>query len=287
MRKALIGLKQALIPPILLVVLPTTAMGFLATGSKDYFLLVISLVIAALTDISANLINNYADWEIDKSNKKREKMQAVFRRPQLIVLFFAVIYLLFAILNLIHANDYLALAVVSFILLGVIYSLFVKLKDIFPLNNLSIALSYGGIAFLIGFFTATSDFSSLARWFPLILFLIVVDFGYSMTKDYADIFGDALHSKRTLPVLFGKKKAVLIQSLLISLAFCFLLIMIFLNRLPLVFALLFVSYAFALYQLRIIHFTDDRQIHSKMHFYSQVNGLIIRMLMMGIVFSLI
>lgn len=275
-----------MIPAILVVVVPTTLLGFLLSHGPliNFFILALPLVV--LVDVAANIINNYDDWEADKANQKRLLMHKAFKRRDLLYMYLVGTAAVLAILVIFGANEYLWISVLAYILLGIVYSLTVKFKDIAILNYATIALAYAGVASAIGFFSGSSDLSLFLRWLPIFLFLIFVDFGYAITKDYPDVIGDALHNKKTLPVIFGKSRSVGIQLGIVTFAYVYLVAMVVLKLLSPLFLLLFISYAFALYIIVSTHKTESRDIHRKLHHYSQRNGFMVRIIVIIILIVL-
>lgn len=280
------GLKETLIPAILIIVVPTAFLGFLVSRGNLLQFFIVALPLIVLVDIAANIINNYEDWEIDKANQKREAMQRAFKKNDLLYMYLIVIVIVLAILVLARANEYLWISILAYILLGIIYSLVIKLKNIAILNYAAIAIAYGGVSAAIGFFSGSVDISLFLKWAPIFIFLILVDFGYSITKDYSDVKGDSLHNKKTLPVLLGKTTSIKIQFAIITFAYIYLLAAVILGLLNPLFLFLLISYAFALYIVVTTHRTEDRHIHRKLHYHAQRNGLLARLIIIIILILL-
>lgn len=278
------GLKEAAIPAILVVVVPTALLGFLLSHGNFINFFIKALPIVLIGDIGANIINNYSDWEIDIVNKKRETLHKVLNKKILLYIYFILLVLLILILHFSAANIYLWISSFSFVILGLLYSIFIRIKDRTIFNYVAIALSYAGISSIIGFFSGSSSATLFLNWLPLIGFLMLVDVGYSITKDYSDIIGDSLHKKKTLPVVVGKKKSLYIQLVIVTFAYMYLFVLIAYKIVPLAFSLLFISYGFALYILFKIYNTAETKIHEKMHHHSQHNGLLVRLIIIIILF---
>ena len=278
MTNKLKGLKEAFIPAILIVVVPTTILGFLLSGSGNILLLLQGIYLIILVDISANVINNYSDWQIDIRNKKRVAMHETFSRKQLLAIYIALTMIVYASMLLFSSNLYLVMVITIFVLLGILYSMGTKLKDKTFVNYLTISLAYAGVSSAVGFFSGSNNLTLFARWLPLILFLVLVDLGYSMTKDYSDIIGDREHGKKTLPVVFGKSLAIKIQLAFATAAYIFLIIMVVIGILNPAFLILLLSYLFALYILNTVSKTKNHKVEERMHFNSQRNGLFVRAL---------
>ncbi len=213
------GLKEALIPAILIVVVPTTIVGFIASGSQSFVPFILATLAIILADISSNVINNVADWNIDIHNGRRTALHRNFTQKSLTTVYVILIALLVVFLWTLQANTLLWASVGLFIILGFIYSFVAKLKDRFFLNYATIAVAYGGVSFAIGFFAGNQSLADFQHWIPVVLFIMLIDFGYSMSKDYQDVSGDKKFGKQTLPVVAGKQTAVIVQTVIITLAF--------------------------------------------------------------------
>jgi 4-hydroxybenzoate polyprenyltransferase len=286
MNEFILGLKEAFIPAILVVVVPTTALGFLTSGLGNASLFLVSILLIILVDLSANVINNYSDWEIDIENNKRKHMHKVFSKRDMLTIYVVLLILIFVVLALAQLNYYLLITVLIAILLGILYSSGPKFKDITIINYITIAIAYAATAFAIGYFAGSSSLSGFIRWLPLMLFLMFVDFGYSITKDYSDMLGDAAHGKKTLPVVKGKKTSIKIQLYEITFAYAFLFIAVAMNLLSIVFSLLIISYFVAIYILTKIKNTENKETYERMHYYAQRNGLLVRALIIIILLIL-
>jgi 4-hydroxybenzoate polyprenyltransferase len=209
-------------------------------------------------------------------------MHKTLKRKDLVYFYFIILLAIIIILILTNSNLYLWIASAFFILLGILYSLLIKLKDKTFLNYIAIALAYAGLSSAIGFFSGSGSLNEFIRWIPIILFLILVDFGYSITKDYSDIYGDKIHNKKTLPVIFGKEGSLKIQVIIITIAYIYLASLIISGAVGSIFIILFLSYGIALYLLFKIYESAEAEVHNKMHHHSQRNGLLVRILIICI-----
>ncbi len=276
------GLKEAIIPAILVVVLPTALLGFVLSQANIMLFIIRALPLVILVDISANIINNYADWDIDIVNKKREVLHVAFRRQDLLLIYILILLLIAGILIFSGANVYLWIATFVFVVLGILYSILIKLKDVAFLNYAAIAIAYAGLSTALGYFSGSSNLAGFESWGPVIIFLILVDFGYSITKDYSDVLGDRMHNKNTLPVVLGKNNSLKVQAVIVTIAYVYLLWLIISGHLNLIYLSLLVSYGFAMYIIFRVYDTAEREIHQDMHHHSQRNGLLVRLIIICI-----
>lgn len=279
--KCLKGLIQAFNLEILLMILPATLLGAILYEPNILNFLLIAMPIIILCDVGANLLNNYSDWEIDKVNHKRSAMHGIFIKKDILVIYLVVLILTLALLFVTNANMYVWIFTGAFVLLGILYSVGPNLKDIVFLNYLSIGLAYGGLTIAIGFFSNSASLPEFMKFLPLAIFFILINFGFSITKDYSDIKGDKLHNKKTLPVLLEKKTTVKVQLVIVTAIFAYLLCLIGLGMLGLSFLILLVCYLIALYVITTVSKTDNVEVHKKMR------GYIIRNTLLAIVICII
>jgi 4-hydroxybenzoate polyprenyltransferase len=277
-KELLSGFREMFTPSILIVVIPTAILGFVLSGGA-YWKLLIAIPLIVLADGGANAINNYSDWEIDRVNRKRLALHANFSRLGVLSVYCITLIAIFAILVVTKANAFLWTSVGLFVLLGIFYSLFMKLKDIIVANYVAIAVAYGGLSTAIGFFSGSGSFGLfVSKTFFVIIFLVLMFFGYSITKDYADVKGDKMHGKKTLPVVIGKDASVTFQIVLISIAYAFVIVLVLLGVLGIPFAVLLIPYAFAMYSLSRIYKTDNKESHKWSLRQMQYNSIAVSIL---------
>lgn len=221
---------QLFIPRILIVVLPTAILGLFLSANIS-LLTLMSAVIAIITlDFAANVLNNYADWEIDETNEKRLEMHQAYTKQDLLIL--TVILIVPSLVLSIFNGLLFLFSCIAFLFLSASYSLGIKTKDKFPFNYMTIALAYGPLSLLIGFFSGSSSPSLLLNWFWVLLLIFFVDFFFSPTKDYEDELGDRKYNKNTLVTLFGRRKAKWIQFLGIFATFALMTLYLLYYALP-------------------------------------------------------
>ena len=284
MNKKIKGVYQSFIISLLLfMVLPSGIIGFLFSGSKSITAFFEVVIFLALLDIGANILNNYSDWKIDIINNKRKDLHDAVSSKGLLKIYFFITLIPILLLFLLSASIYLILSVLLFIVLGLIYSVGVKIKDITPLNYIAIGLAYGAVPFSIGFFSGSSSLKNFIILIPILFFLSLVTFSYTITKDYPDIKGDKANNKRTLPVILGKKKAIFIQAILIIFSYLFLLFLVIFNILNKYFLLTLPSFAFAMYILYKVLQTEKEESLKKIALYNKLNHFILRILLLLII----
>ena len=85
--------------------------------------------------------------------------------------------------------------------------------------------------------------------------------------------------------MFGKGKTVKIQLAFITLAYAFLVATVLEGLLNPLFLILLVSYAFATYIAIMVHITEDKDVHERIHFNSQRNGLLVWLIIIVILLA--
>ncbi len=279
-----IALNQALIPMILVVVIPSTFVGFTISGSSSLIGLMVGIWIIATIDMGGNALNNYMDWEIDKRNKKRLELHRMLTKTELLYLSFFLFLCSFPFL--LSGNDYLKAVILVGYVVAVGYSVGLKAKDRIILNYANIALFYGPFAFLYGYFASTGDISALIEniWIPIFLFL--VDMGFSVTKDYEDVEGDEALGKITMPVKFGKKNSLIYQLFVISLAFLMVVFLFAIKKINPYYLSVLLSYTIAIYCLLKVKNTENKKEYHNAHNIIRLNALLSRFIIAGIAWAL-
>jgi geranylgeranylglycerol-phosphate geranylgeranyltransferase len=270
----LAGFLDALNLPTLVIVLPTTILGFVASGSRDVKRLLLGVTASALADVAANVLNNYADWEIDQRNGKRQALHEAIHRPTLLLLHGAILVVLARIL-VAGSNAPFIFSVIAFVAMGWLYSALLSLKDIVLVNCAAIGLSYGGLSYSIGLFADFSTPDVFKREWPFAAFLSLLFFGLSISKDYEDRRGDAVLGKRTLPVVVGHSKAVWIQASIIASAYLALIALLALGLLRPAFAALMLTLPVPLMLIARTAKARDRAEFEHLHRLSERHALLV------------
>lgn len=269
---------QVFIGMILVVVLPTTLLGVVASGHITIVNVVGALLLMSILQFMPNALNNHVDWEIDEMNEKRLEMHAAMEKHHLLIITLALFVI--SLVFFIFGNIYLKATMLIGYFLILNYNMLLRAKDKIFLNYSFIALFYGSIAFAIGFFFSSSDialFTSII-WIPIFLFFI--DLGFSVSKDYEDEEGDRKHNKRTVPVVFGKNVSQIYQAAVITLVFAWIFYVSStqLNRYML--ALMALFYIIAIYSLNMVRTTHYKSRYHTAHNLIRINALMIRVSLM-------
>ncbi|MGI0141149.1 MAG: UbiA prenyltransferase family protein [Candidatus Micrarchaeales archaeon] len=262
---------------ILLVVVPTALLGVVASGDIIIASVLAGGILITLLQIAPNVLNNYADWEIDEKNRKRADMHKVIKRGALPVM--ALVLLVLTIPFFVYGNLYLKITMVIAYFLILNYNFLIKAKDILFLNYAFIALGYGPVAFAIGFFVSSANLATFEQFLWVPAFIFLVNMGFVIIKDYGDIEGDKALGKITLPIAVGKRLAIFYQAILITAVFA---VMIYLGltsiRWPLS-VLLVVPYLIAAYAIKMISAPKNRNAYSTASNLIRLNALIVMLIL--------
>ena len=166
----------------------------------------IGFLIIFISEAGAFAINDYIDYEIDKSNKRSDRplvLGLITRKTALIT---AIVLLLVDLVLVLFLNRVaLILALVS-IPIFYIYSLGLKRKIL--VKNLLIAYSYSG-TIIFGSLVSDTILEPIIIYFAIMGFIIGL--GSEIMFDIADVEGDKELGINTIPNKFGLKSAALVS----------------------------------------------------------------------------
>lgn len=267
-------LNQALIPMILVVVIPSAFLGWVSAGTFSIISLLAGLWIIATMDMAGNALNNYSDWKIDEINEKRVELHKLLTRKQLLLL--SIVLFACSLPFLLIGNIYLKIAIIIGYFVATNYSIGLKTKNSVIANYATIAFYYGPLAFLFGFLSSTSNIALLENVAWMGAFIFFIDMGFSVTKDYEDVEGDKQEKKLTLPVVYGKKTSLAYQFVVINLTYLSILVMVWIRAISNWYLLVLVTYFIALYVLRQVISTESKKKFHLSHNLIRMNALLCR-----------
>lgn len=192
------------------------------------FTILLGAICASILNAASNVLNQIYDFEIDKKNKPKRPLitgEISIKKAwifTIILYFLAIIPTYFVVpypyvkfLDKFFAPYYKHEAFWIYIL-GLIFTFiysspsFGRTKRLGFLANLTIAIPRGFLLKLAGWAFVASIFSFEAVYIGFIFFLFLI--GASSTKDFSDMEGDKIGGCRTLPIIYGPKKACKIIS---------------------------------------------------------------------------
>jgi 4-hydroxybenzoate polyprenyltransferase len=198
--------------------------SLLALSSQDFEgfswpTLIYGVVTLMLLNAASNCMNAAYDAHIDRINKPyRPIPKGLVTRDEAFSIAFLLYFVAFVRAMLISVEFWALVTIITII--TIYYSMPpVRFKKRFWVSNISIALARG----LLGFVAAWSIFGDPSDPTPWviggILFIYLV--GATTSKDFTDIEGDREFGMRTLPVVYGPKRAALVTGPFFILPFIF------------------------------------------------------------------
>ncbi len=179
------------------------ASGFIAHPSMPY-----ALASTCLGLMATNALNQCTDVDTDRINKPDRPIPSGLISLKEGYSIVALLYIATIALAVSVNTTFFALTcmVVS---LGIAYSIYpFRLKDRFILSNLSIAVGYGTLNFLLGWLVIKPIYDAPVY---ILFMLTAFDFFASISKDYRDMAGDMRYGVRTIPVVIGRGKAIVLE----------------------------------------------------------------------------
>ena len=184
--------------------------GILAGDLRDLqteYLL--ALLIVFISAAGSFAINDYCDYEIDKSNNRSDRplvLNLISRRTSLYIA--TISFILVFILG-IFLNPLAMIFVYINLIIFYLYSL--RLKKIIFFKNILVAYSYVAII-LLGSIVSDAEIEPIIIYFSSMAF--IVGLANEIMFDIADLEGDKAGGIKTLPKLLGIKKTARIVVIL-------------------------------------------------------------------------
>ena len=160
---------------------------------------------------SALVLNDYFDLESDRINAPNRPLPSgIISKPEIIYLtVFTTIIGLYSALLL---GIYVLIIGILFWFIGVLYNW--KLKRTGLLGNIMVASSVA-ITFIIGGIAVENPWNVTVWSFGLMAFL--VDLGEEISADAMDLEGDKLQNSKSIAIVWGRKTALKVSSILFGL----------------------------------------------------------------------
>ena len=164
-----------------------------------------------LVNAGSNVLNQVYDFKIDKINKPYRPIPSKIitlneARTIAWVLYLVTLWRAAAV----GSGAFLFLILVI-MLITIFYSIPpIRLKKRLFISNISIAFARGMLGFVAGWCIFGDPFDPTPWLIGLIMSIYLI--GAVTTKDFTDIPGDEKFGIRTLPVVFGKRKAITISA---------------------------------------------------------------------------
>jgi len=209
-----------------------TALAVLAGALVGYplesvFKLILGCLSAAFISAGGYVINDYFDLEIDRINKPHRPLPRGELSEKSALCFSFFLFGFGVFLSIFIKLPAFVLASISVFLL-ILYSS--KLKRVLFAGNFTVSLVCG-LAFIYG---GLISHNFILSFIPA-SFAFLFHLGREILKDIEDLKGDKLAEAKTIPIIFGKKKAFLFITFIFSL-------LIILTLLPYLFRIFSVFY---------------------------------------------
>ncbi|MEM2101406.1 MAG: UbiA family prenyltransferase [Candidatus Nitrosocaldus sp.] len=179
-----------------------------AGGFSIYESLLPAFASTCFSLMAANALNQCTDADTDAINKPDRPIPSgmiSLREGYSIV---AMLYAITLALGALVSMEFFALISIA-VFLGIAYSIRpFRFKDRFIISNLSIAIGYGAVNFLLGWNTVMPLSTAPLH---VLLFLTAFDFFANISKDYRDMEGDRIYGARTMPIVLGRSRAIVVQ----------------------------------------------------------------------------
>ncbi len=164
-----------------------------------------------LVNAGSNVLNQVYDFKIDKINKPYRPIPSKIISLNEARTVAWVIYLLTLWRAATVGSGAFLFLVLILMLLTIFYSIPpVRFKKRLFISNLSIAFGRGMLGFVAGWCIFGNPFNQTPWLIGMIMSIYLI--GAVTTKDFTDMKGDKKYGMRTLPVVFGKYKAITISA---------------------------------------------------------------------------
>ncbi|MCU0799097.1 MAG: UbiA family prenyltransferase [Candidatus Thermoplasmatota archaeon] len=203
---------------------------FLIWHSFPFFQVLSGIASLVFLNAASNSLNQVYDHEIDRINKPYRPIPLGIITEKEGLWIAGLLYVL-SIWRAAMVNRTFLLMVCVLILITIGYSVPpLRFKKRVWLSNISIALPRGMLG-LVAAWTITADIGSPTPWIMGSVMAIFLT-GSITTKDITDIEGDREFGMRTLPVVYGKKKAIILSTPFLVAPFLLMVLYWYLGLLP-------------------------------------------------------
>ena len=216
------------------------------------------MLILFLTTFFIYNLNRITDLDEDNINcPERVKFVNIYKY----LLPLSIVGYIFALALALHHNFMTFLMSLIPFILGFMYSVF-RLKKIFLLKDVIVALGWASIPFVVGAYFGILDlFMNTVVW-VLVLFVFIRVFITTVVFDIKDIHGDRVHGIKTLPNTIGIERTRYLLYILNTLFGLFLLLVISCNILPSsAYILILIIFYCYLYISLIKHINNDKIVY--------------------------
>ncbi|RLF49891.1 MAG: hypothetical protein DRN20_00900 [Thermoplasmata archaeon] len=203
-----------LLPPFVVTVAGgMMAIGYYSLEISQYIIpIILTGLVMAMINGASNALNQVFDVDIDRINKPYRPIPRGDIGIRDALAFSLVLYAV-CILSSLYISPRAFIFALMFASLTILYSVPpIRLKQRLWASNITIATARSYMLLLAGWCAVpAASIMAMPIWYVgVILFIFLV--GASATKDFTDIEGDKAHGMKTLPAVYGAKRAVLLIS---------------------------------------------------------------------------
>ncbi|UCF08167.1 MAG: UbiA family prenyltransferase [Thermoplasmata archaeon] len=177
---------------------------------EGFLTLLIGATTLAILNAASNTLNAVYDADIDRINKPYRPIPSGIVTKEEAWAFAWILYPI-VLVRAVLVNRTFGLFVLLIMLITVAYSTTpLRLKSKLWISNISIAFARGLLGFVAAWSIFGNPFAEPTPWIiggVMMIFLI----GAITSKDFTDMKGDRVFGVRTLPVVYGVKKAAVIS----------------------------------------------------------------------------
>jgi geranylgeranylglycerol-phosphate geranylgeranyltransferase len=164
-----------------------------------------------LVNAGSNVLNQVYDFKIDKINKPYRPIPSRVISVNEARTIAWVLYLITVWRAATIGSGAFVFLVVVIMLITIFYSMPpIRFKKRLFISNISIAFARGMLGFVAGWCIFGDPFNQTPWLIGLLMAIYLL--GAVTTKDFTDVKGDKKYGMRTLPVVYGKKKAVALSA---------------------------------------------------------------------------
>ena len=164
-----------------------------------------------LVNAGSNILNQVYDFKIDKINKPYRPIPLKVLKLNEARTIAWVVYLITLWRAAAVGSGAFVFLILIIMLITIFYSMPpVRLKKRLFISNISIAFARGMLGFVAGWCIFGNPFNQTPWLIGMVMTIYLI--GAVTTKDFTDIKGDRKYGMRTLPVVFGKRKAIAISA---------------------------------------------------------------------------
>lgn len=208
----------------------SVAYPFFSWNDLPFYKLISGIAALIFLNAASNAFNQVYDRKIDAINKPYRPIPAgiVSSREGLWI---AIFLYAFTLWRAALVNRHFLIIVGILILITIAYSAPpLRFKKRLWLSNISIAVPRG----MLGFVAAWSIVGDITDPTPWLIGSIMATFliGSTTTKDFTDMEGDARFGMRTLPIVYGKKKSIILSSPFFVIPFILMTVYWYMDLLP-------------------------------------------------------